>query len=331
LHPTNRGVGLFGDKIYFASADAVLGRARCRTARSCGQRRSPNTKNGYYMSLMPLVADGKVMLGTSGGELGVAAGFVAAYDADTGKEVWRTYTVPEPANPAARPGRRAINGKRAAARFGYRAPTMRRPASLIGAPARRPLDGRSGVPAITSTHPRCLRWTARPVRSRATSSITKTIPGIGTRFRRRSWSITGAATGGQSLVDVARNGYLWQLERGGGKIGFVAAQPFVSHNVFTGVDPGTGRPIVDSAHKPGTGKTATFCPSLWGGKDWPPAAYSPRTHLLYIPANESLCTELTTCGAKIRTGRALHRRFQERVAVGCGADHIGELQAWDLR
>src|SRR4029077_4586116 len=48
-----------------------------------------------HMSLMPLVADGKVMLGTSGGELGVR-GFVAAYDVDTGKEVWRTYTVPEP-------------------------------------------------------------------------------------------------------------------------------------------------------------------------------------------------------------------------------------------
>ena len=53
---------------------------------------------GYYMSLMPLVADGKMMVGTSGGEFGVR-GFVAAYDAENGKELWRTFTVPEPGQP----------------------------------------------------------------------------------------------------------------------------------------------------------------------------------------------------------------------------------------
>jgi alcohol dehydrogenase (cytochrome c) len=95
LHPTNRGVGLFGDKIYFASADAILVALDARTGKEVWTAKVAEYRNGYYMSLMPLVADGKVMLGTSGGELGVR-GFVAAYDADTGKEVWRTYTVPEP-------------------------------------------------------------------------------------------------------------------------------------------------------------------------------------------------------------------------------------------
>ena len=41
--------------------------------------------------------------------------------------------------------------------------------------------------------------------------------------------------------------------------------------------------------QPATGKKADFCPSLWGGKDWPPVAYSPKTRLLYIPANDNLC------------------------------------------
>ena len=50
------------------------------------------------MSLAPLVADGKVMVGVSGGELGVR-GFVAAFDAETGKPVWKTYTVPGPGEP----------------------------------------------------------------------------------------------------------------------------------------------------------------------------------------------------------------------------------------
>ena len=50
------------------------------------------------MSVAPLVADGKVMVGASGGEMGVR-GFVAAYDVDTGKEVWKTFTVPAPGEP----------------------------------------------------------------------------------------------------------------------------------------------------------------------------------------------------------------------------------------
>ena len=54
--------------------------------------------SGYYMSLAPLVADGKVLIGTSGGELGIR-GFVAAFDAETGKELWRTYMVPAPGEP----------------------------------------------------------------------------------------------------------------------------------------------------------------------------------------------------------------------------------------
>jgi outer membrane protein assembly factor BamB len=50
-------------------------------------------RNGYYMTLAPLVAGGKVMVGASGGERRVR-GFVAAYDPETGKEAWRAYTVP---------------------------------------------------------------------------------------------------------------------------------------------------------------------------------------------------------------------------------------------
>src|SRR5207237_8008555 len=97
----------------------------------------------------------------------------------------------------------------------------------------------------------------------------------------------------KGLVNVARNGYLWQLERTKDKINFVTGQPFVRHNTFRGLDPKTGRPDVDPARKPGTNKTAAVCPRLWGGKDWPPAAYSPQTRLPYIPANEKLCTERT--------------------------------------
>ena len=57
--------------------------------------------------------------------------------------------------------------------------------------------------------------------------------------------------------------------------------------------PGFGPPLLrPHARNPATGKRARFCPSWWGGKNWPPAAYNPKTKLLYIPANENLCAEL---------------------------------------
>ena len=65
------------------------------------------------MSLAPLVADGKVMVGASGGELGIR-GFVAAFDAETGKELWRAYTVPAPGEPGSETWPKGDNGRPAA-------------------------------------------------------------------------------------------------------------------------------------------------------------------------------------------------------------------------
>src|SRR6516164_8074274 len=98
LHPTSRGVGLLGDKVYFAAADTVLVALDAKTGKELWNAKVEDYTHGYYMSLAPLVADGKVMVGCSGGELGVR-GFVAAFDAETGKPLWKTYTVPGPGEP----------------------------------------------------------------------------------------------------------------------------------------------------------------------------------------------------------------------------------------
>src|SRR5258708_16204646 len=95
MHPTSRGVALLGDKVFFASNDAVLVALNAKTGKEVWTAKVGDNAHGYYTSLAPLVAGGKVMLGTSGGGYGIR-GFIAAFDPSTGKEQWRTYTIPAP-------------------------------------------------------------------------------------------------------------------------------------------------------------------------------------------------------------------------------------------
>jgi alcohol dehydrogenase (cytochrome c) len=98
LHDTNRGVALWGDKVYTATLDARVVALDARTGNVVWNAAVQDNASGYYMTLAPLAADGKIMVGVSGGELGIR-GFVVALDAETGREVWRTYTVPAPGEP----------------------------------------------------------------------------------------------------------------------------------------------------------------------------------------------------------------------------------------
>src|SRR6266403_4988706 len=127
LHPTSRGVALLGDKVYFAAADAVLVALDARTGNEAWKATVEDYNKGYYMSLAPLVADGKVMVGVSGGELGVR-GFVAAFDAETGKPAWKTYAVPAPGEPGSETNRRG--GGECGVLRGPRSGPYRRAASL---------------------------------------------------------------------------------------------------------------------------------------------------------------------------------------------------------
>ena len=270
------------------------------------------------------------MLGTSGGELGVR-GFVAAYDAENGKELWRTFTVPEPGQPGSETWPQGDQWKTGGGSVwvtGTYDPETNLAFWGTG----------NGGPWMGDQRPGDNLYTSSVI---ALDGKTGEIKGHFQYHQNNSWDwdevsppiLVDYQHGGKTihgLVDVARDGYLWQLERTAGKINFIAGQNFVSHNVFKGVEPGTGRPIVDPERKPGTDKTATFCPSLWGGKDWPPVAYSPKTRLLYIPANENLCTELRGGPAKYVPGERYIGVASNIMLIRAGADHIGEMQAWNL-
>ena len=93
---SNRGVALYDGKVFVASLDAFIrGRSMPRPARSSGKPRSPNGKKATRSPSAPTVANGVLMTGMTGGEYGVR-GFVAGYDPETGKQLWRRYTTAGP-------------------------------------------------------------------------------------------------------------------------------------------------------------------------------------------------------------------------------------------
>ncbi|HWC20406.1 MAG TPA: PQQ-binding-like beta-propeller repeat protein, partial [Terriglobales bacterium] len=98
LHPTNRGVALYGNRVYMATTDCQLVALDAATGKEAWTVPIDDYKTGCYATLAPLAVRGKILVGYSGGEFGVR-GSVSAYDAETGKRIWRTYTVPAPNEP----------------------------------------------------------------------------------------------------------------------------------------------------------------------------------------------------------------------------------------
>ena len=328
-HQTSRGVALYGDKVFFAAGDATLVAIDAKTGKEAWTKSVADNQTGYYMTLAPLVAGGTVMVGASGGELGIR-GFVAGFQADTGEELWRTYTVPAPGEPGSETwpkGDQWKNGGGSVWVTGNDDPVTNLAYWGVG----------NGGPWMGDQRPGDNLYVSSTI---AIDVATGKIKGHHQYDPNESWDwdevsppiLVDYQRNGRTvkgLIDVARDGYLWFLERTDGAINFVDGTPFVKQNVYKSLDPKTGRPEVDPDRKPGTGKTADFCPSLWGGKNWPPIAFSPQTRMIYIPANENLC--MTSTGEKVEYtpgGRYLGARTQLTVAPG--ADHIGEVQAWNV-
>ena len=337
LHPTNRGVALYGDAVYVATTDAHLVSLDAVTGKLRWSRAVANWKDGYYMTLAPLAVDGKIIVGVSGGELGIR-GFIAAFDAVGGNERWRTYTIPaegEPGYDTWPPGT-ADHGGGPVWITGNYDPATRLTYWGVGNASPWTAYSREGdnlysnsvlaldvdTGAIKGHHQ--YHWNDAWDWDEVSAPLLIDLPGGDGRAPLKS------------LVHAGRNGYIWLLERTDAKVNFVGAWPFVKQNVFSAIEPGTGRPVYDASRiMRSDGKPVQFCPSIWGGKDWPPEAYSPKTGLYYVPANENLCSELTPIPATYKKGELFIGVALENILTNIrmtpeARHHVGEIQAWDL-
>lgn len=332
LHNTNRGVALYGDKVYVTGLEPVLVALDAKTGKVVWEATLEDYHQGYYSTMAPLVVNGKVMAGVSGGEFGVR-GFVAAFDSETGKPVWKTYTVPAPGEPGNDTWQTPDTWKRGGASTwmtGNYDPDTK--LTFWGTGNASPWfgDQRPGDNLYTSS----------------TVAIDPETGAIRAHFQYHwndSWDwdemnapmVVDYKKDGKTvkgLLKPARNGYLYWLSRSPNAIGFVGATNYVRQDVFKSIDARTGRPTYNADKVPGTGRKASFCPSLWGGKDWPFEAYNPKTGMVYIPANDNHCG-------------FLEGKVQEYVAgkwwtgvdipdigftVTKDARYFGEIQAWDV-
>ena len=340
LHPTNRGVALYGDKVYMATVDSGVVALDAKTGKVVWDVMVGDYTDGYYSTLAVIAADGKIITGVSGGEYGIR-GYVVALDAETGAEAWKTYTIPAPGEP----GSETWQGDTWKVGGG----------SVWMAPA---YDSESGILYVGTGNGGPWMPDTRPGDNLYTTSVMAlalkdgSITGHFQYHWNDAWDWDEVSTplifdverDGRKikgLVHAGRNGFIWTMERkDDGSIGFVAADQYVAQDAFESIDPETGRPAYNEAKTPGVNKTVTFCPSLWGGKDWPSEGYSPDTGLLYIPAHENLCSELGGVPIGEREPGELYigipidvilssMRFAEGIDTSKPVP-IGQLQAWDV-
>ena len=241
-------------------------------------------RKNYAASSAPLPAGNLVISGVSGGEHG-ANGFVAAHDQETGKEVWRFWTVPKPGEPGSETwqGKDIEHGG---------APTWFTGSYDRG--ARYWSTGRPATPArnttatiaraTTSTRTPSWRWSGRPASCGGTTSSRRTISGTGTR-RRPPCSIDAAWEGQprRLMLHAARNGFFYVFDRENGKL--LLAKAFVKNLTWASGIGADGRPIKLPNQEP-TPAGTKVCPSQDGATNWFSPSFNPATGLYYVQTFE---------------------------------------------
>ncbi|MEO8307677.1 MAG: PQQ-dependent dehydrogenase, methanol/ethanol family [Pseudomonadota bacterium] len=304
----NRGIAAYNGKIYMGMLDAHLVAIDAKTGKAAWNVDTvPESlglgalRKNYSITMAPRVAKGKVFVGASGGEFGVR-GFIAAYDADTGKEVWRFWTVPgDPAKPdhaiSDGPLAKAVNTwpknveywKQGGGGTIWDATVYDPVTDLLyfgtgnGTPWNREMrDPTSGdnlfVASIVAVKPDTGEYVWHYQET----------PGDSWDYDAISPMVTTDITiGGQKkhvIIQPSKNGMIYVIEAATGKL--ISGDAFTSVTWNSGVDLKTGRPIEVPGARYET-EPFNIGPGAPGGHTWHPNAYSPDTGLIYIPTWEN--------------------------------------------
>jgi PQQ-dependent dehydrogenase (methanol/ethanol family) len=338
----NRGAAYADGRIFFNTLDNHTIALDAETGKEIWDTQLGSIEQGATMTMAPLVVDGKVLVGNSGGEMGVR-GWLIALDAGSGKIAWKAY--------ATGPDKDVLIGRDYkpfyASVRGHDLGVSSWPpeAWKIGGgnswgwisydPERRLVYYGTGNPGP---------WNAaqRPGDNLYTSGVfARDIDTGQARWFYQStphdlWDhddineeilldmpVNGRTR--QVMVRPDRNGYFYVLDRGTGEV--LSATPYGYVTAYKGVDLKTGRLIPNPAMEPKEGRVVRgICPAAPGMKDWNPSAFSPLTGLVYIPHN-NLCMDWGSFEANYIAGTP-YVGADVKYYAGPGGNR-GVVTAWD--
>ncbi len=302
----NRGLAAWGDSLFLGTLDGRLVSLDRETGSVNWEKVTVDQAQAYTVTGAPRVIDGKVIIGNGGAEFGVR-GYVAAYDADDGAELWRFYTVPEGTEDESSPeylkaaaetwNTEVLAGSDAIGGGGTVWDSMAYDPDLdllyIGVGNGSPWNRAYRSPGEDGTGEGDNLYL---------SSIVAIRPGTGEYVWHyqttpgETWDYTATqhmiladieiyGTERQVIMQAPKNGFFYVLDRATGE--FISAESYIPQNWAEGIDE-NGRPIFNAeARIDETGQPALVMPGPLGGHNWHPMAYNPGEGLVYIPAFEA--------------------------------------------
>ena len=320
----NRGVALYGDKVFMATLDNYVVALDATTGKMAWQTKLEAPGVGYAMTGAPLIVDGKVVVGESGGEYG-ARDFIAALDAQSGKVAWTRYTVPSPneKNGNTWPKGAYLHAGGSAWLTGSYDPETHTLFWGVGNPG---------------------PWLAklRPGKNLYTDSVLALNPDTGAikwyyqYTEHDTWDYDGVNASVladitvdgkpvKALLHADRNGWFYALNRENGQ--FLFSKPFTKVTSVTGHQP-DGTPIESAALRPDVGKKIFTCPSFLGGKNWWPMAVNDKLGLAFVPTLHACMTMDGTAVSYMAGLPYLGESFE--VEAEPGSKGWGEVQAINI-
>jgi lanthanide-dependent methanol dehydrogenase len=341
----NRGAAYSNGRIFYNTLDDHTVAVDAATGKLVWKTQVGDINRGETITMAPLVVKNKVLVGNSGGEMGVR-GWLTALDAGTGQIAWRAYSTGPDKDVLIGPEFKPFYAQDRGKDLGVS--TWPSEAWKIGGgtvwgwisydPELNLIYYGTGNPGPWNAEqrPGDNKWTcgifARDADTGQARWFYQTSPHDVYDYDSVNelilLDLPDPKMGGRPrkvLVRPERNGYVYVLDRATGEV--LSADPFAYITSTTGVDLKSGRLQYVAAKKPEMGKVIReICPPSPGAKDWQPSAWSPRTGLLYIP-HQNLCMDFEGVEANYIAGTPFVGA-NVRMYAGPGGER-GEFLAWD--
>jgi PQQ-dependent dehydrogenase (methanol/ethanol family) len=338
----NRGLVYDAGKLFFNTLDDHTIALDAATGKEVWNTKVGEINIGETMTMAPLVVKGRVLVGDSGGEMGVR-GWLKGLDESSGKVVWTAYHTGPDADvligPNFHPYYAKDRGKDlgvstwppdkwkigGGTMWGWISYDPELDLVYYGSANPGPWnpDMRQGDNKWTST-----LFARKPETGEAVWAYQLTQHDLHDYDGINEQILADIPVNGQRrkvLIRPERNGYVYVIDRTNGQV--LSAQPYGFVNATAGVDLASGALRYNPEKAPQVGKVVRdICPSAPGMKDWQPSAYSPRTGLVYIP-HQNLCMDQESVSANYIAGTP-YVGMNEKLYAGPGGNR-GEFEAWN--